>query len=176
MNYCTHIFSLFFKRELRRKQFPIFAVVLWMWTKAASLHCSQSDVYVANAFQFYLCLHSWAVPLLCWHERHVTFVLILRYKSGLSFASTRPRLMLFETGNATSVDHHHTAVLSLLQHSRLLCAGLSSLQCCISRTMKWVLKTPQQARSTASHHWRNGFIISCREVPEWLVIAAMQCL
>lgn len=103
---------------------------------------SQSEVYVANAFQCYLCLHSWECCFFFFtHERHVTFVLILRYKSGLSFASPRPRLMLFEIGNAPSVDHHHRAVLSLpLQPSRLLRAGLSSLQCCTSGIMKWRLK------------------------------------
>lgn len=107
------------------------------------------------------------------YESHIAFVLILRYKSGLSFASTRPRLMLFETGDATSVDHHHWASSSLLslvlQHSWLLSAGLSSLQCCTSGIMKWMLKThimgfAIHAKSTAPHHWSKGFVISCREV------------
>lgn len=145
MSYCAHIFSLFFKGELRRKHFPIFAVESCMWTKAASLHRSQSvnqkfmlqmhfnviSAYILESVFFFFFTH----------ERHVTFVLILRYKSGLSFASPRPRLMLFEIGNAPSVDHHHRAVLSLpLQPSWLLRAGLSSLQCCTSGIMKWRLK------------------------------------
>lgn len=167
MDYHAHLFSLFSKEnweesispflqyycECEQKQLLSIAVNQKFMLQ---MHFNSISAYILEQFLFYV--DTWKAYYLCLNIK----------------VRVRPRLMLFETGSATSADHHHRAVLSLpLQHSWLLCSGLSSLHCRTSGIMNWMVKTHSMQDPLLPTTGARGFIISCREVTEWLVTDAI---